>query len=444
MAVRSVKDWGNPEVAAIGSPEAAVASNLSILRAHVSNRTDNQTRYIVVAQQQRRVDSRIPAKTSMVLATAQEPGALAHVLAVFKGHGINLTKLQSRPVPGNPWEEMFYLDFEGNLESAEVKQALQDLTKFTRYTKILGCYPDYNVPTVRAAHPAQVEPAPVAEAAAAKSTGGGGKSKKAAMLGSREHKAEDTIIDVRGVKIGGNSFVVMAGPCSVETPEQIMDCARHAKEQGALILRGGCFKPRSSPYSFQGLGMPGVELLLKAGRQYGLPIITEIMANEDVEAVSELTDIIQIGARNMQNFSLLKHIGRTRKPVMLKRGLSSSIDDLLLAVEYILSEGNQQVMLCERGIRTFETATRNTLDISAVPVLRQRTHLPIIIDPSHAAGERDLVSPLCYAAKAVGAHGIIVEFHPEPEKALSDGPQALRFPQFSEMMRRLNAIPRQD
>jgi 3-deoxy-7-phosphoheptulonate synthase len=239
------------------------------------------------------------------------------------------------------------------------------------------------------------------------------------------------------VKIGGSEFVVMAGPCSVESEQQIMECARHAKECGARILRGGCFKPRSSPYSFQGLGYEGLELLAEAGRAYGLPIVTEVMSPEDVEGIAAHADILQIGARNMQNFTLLKALGRTHLPILLKRGLSSSLDDLLNAAEYILAHGNQQVILCERGIRTFETATRSTLDISAVPVIKRESHLPIIIDPSHAAGERDLVPPLALAAKAVGAHGIIVEFHPEPEKALSDGPQALRFPQFQKLMKDL-------
>lgn len=248
------------------------------------------------------------------------------------------------------------------------------------------------------------------------------------------------MIEVKGVKIGEGNFVVMAGPCSVESYQQIMSCAEVAHQNGAQILRGGCFKPRTSPYSFQGLGFDGLTMMVEAGERYHMPIITEVMAEEDLDKVAQYADILQIGARNMQNYSLLKAVGRTRRPVMLKRSLSAPIEELLSAVEYILAGGNQQVMLCERGIRTFETATRYTLDISAVPVLKQRTHLPIIIDPSHAAGERDLVIPLAKAAKAVGAHGIIVEFHPEPEKALSDGPQALRFSQLQKMMQELSRV----
>jgi chorismate mutase/prephenate dehydratase len=245
---------------------------------------------------------------------------------------------------------------------------------------------------------------------------------------------------VGGVKIGDGNFLVIAGPCSVESRDQIMSCARQARNHGAKILRGGVFKPRTSPYSFQGMGYEGLDLLVEAGRSVGMPVITEVMTTEDVERVAEKADIIQIGARNMQNFSLLKAVGQIRRPVMLKRGMSSSIEEVLQATEYILAGGNQQVFLCERGIRTFETATRGTLDISAVPVLKKRTHLPVFIDPSHAAGVRDLVIPLALAAKAVGADGIIVEFHPEPEKALSDGPQALLFPQFEKLMDDLRRI----
>ena len=237
-----------------------------------------------------------------------------------------------------------------------------------------------------------------------------------------------------GVKIGAGSFTVMAGPCSVESVEQIMDCAHTARDAGAVILRGGCFKPRTNPYSFQGLGFEGLEMLKQAGIKYDLPVITEVLAPEDVKEVALKSDILQIGARNMQNFTLLKEVGKSHRPVLLKRGMSSSISELLQAAEYILDNGNQQVMLCERGIRTFETATRSTLDLSAVPVLKEKTHLPVIVDPSHAAGVRHLVAPLAYAAKAVGADGIIVEFHPNPEEALSDGPQALYFDQFRSMM----------
>jgi 3-deoxy-7-phosphoheptulonate synthase len=238
------------------------------------------------------------------------------------------------------------------------------------------------------------------------------------------------VVEVAGVRIGGDDLVLIAGPCAVESWDQIIETARAVRDAGGSILRGGCFKPRTSPYSFQGLGFEGLEMLAEAGKTFGLPVVTEVISPEDVEAVAEKADILQIGTRNMQNFSLLQAAGRTHRPVLLKRGMSSSLDELLQAAEYILAEGNQQVMLCERGIRTFETSTRNTLDLSAVPVLKGRTHLPIMVDPSHAAGARDLVPPLALAAQAIGADGIMVEIHPDPETALSDGPQSLRFDQY--------------
>ncbi len=438
-SARKIKEDSDPTQAAIGSDEAARIFGLKVLKREIGNQRDNFTRYLIVARNPKKVDLRIACKTSLVMATAQQPGALANVLIIFRDNQINLTKLESRPVADNPGEEMFYLDFEGNIEDGRIEQALQEVTRYTRYLKVLGCYPSFDLPQVQVSFRGTTTPS---ESVGANNTAGAAKPEPKPMsakkggykLASREHKSEDTVIEVKGVKIGGPEFVVMAGPCSVESHEQINSCAREAKEHGAKILRGGCFKPRTSPYSFQGLGFDGLDMMAEAGRAVGMPIITEVMSEEDVEKVAERADILQIGARNMQNYSLLKAVGKTHRPVMLKRSLSAPIDELLQAVEYILAGGNLQVMLCERGIRTFETSTRYTLDISAVPVLKRRTHLPIIIDPSHAAGDRELVSPLALAAKAVGAHGIIVEFHPEPEKALSDGPQALRYPQFEKLM----------
>ncbi len=245
---------------------------------------------------------------------------------------------------------------------------------------------------------------------------------------------------MRDVEIGGDNFVIIAGPCSVESNEQIMACALEAKENGAQILRGGCFKPRTSPYSFQGLEFEGLKFLNQAGKIYNIPVITEVLAPEQVREVAKYSDILQVGARNMQNFSLLKEVGRMHRPVMLKRGMMSSIKELLNAAEYILSHGNKQVILCERGIRTFETATRNTLDLSVVPILKELTHLPIFVDPSHAVGIRDKVSPIAKAAKVIGAHGIMIEFHPNPDEALSDGEQSLTFQQFETLTRDLKKI----
>jgi 3-deoxy-7-phosphoheptulonate synthase len=245
-------------------------------------------------------------------------------------------------------------------------------------------------------------------------------------LASREFRDKETVIRIGEVQIGGGGFTVIAGPCSIESEEQMMESGYIARKAGAKILRGGAFKPRTSPYSFQGLEEEGLKLLRKVGDKVGMPVVTEVMNTTDVDQVEEYSDILQIGARNVQNFALLKKVGHCRKPILLKRGMMTTIEELLMSAEYILSEGNEQVILCERGIRTFETTTRNTLDISAVPVLKELTHLPVIIDPSHAAGHAKYVLPLTRAAVAVGADGAIIEVHPAPEKALVDGPQSLR------------------
>ncbi|MDE3178947.1 MAG: 3-deoxy-7-phosphoheptulonate synthase [Acidobacteriota bacterium] len=254
---------------------------------------------------------------------------------------------------------------------------------------------------------------------------------------SKEFKRERTLIRAGAAEFGGEEFVVMAGPCSVESEKQLMDTAEGVAAEGARILRGGAFKPRTSPYDFQGLGEEGLKLLAKARAATGLAVVTEVMSDSDVGLVAEYADIMQVGARNMQNFSLLKSLGTCGRPVLLKRGMSSTIKELLMSAEYITAHGNSSVILCERGLRTFETATRNTCDISAVPVLNELTHLPVVVDPSHAAGKRTLVPPLSQAAAAVGADGVIVEVHPCPERALSDGAQSLSLPDFREMMRRL-------
>ncbi len=259
-------------------------------------------------------------------------------------------------------------------------------------------------------------------------------------LSSREFNPPDTIIDVKGVRIGGGETVVMAGPCSVESEEQLMATARAVKAAGAHILRGGAFKPRTSPYQFRGLGIEGLKLLKAASQETGMPVITEVMTPQDVEIVAQYADILQIGARNMQNFHLLEECGRCGKPVMLKRGLSGEIQEWLLCAEYIIAQGNRQVMLCERGIRTFETATRNTMDVSAIPLIKRLSHLPIIGDPSHGTGKWYLVEPMAKAAVAAGADGIMVEVHPNPDHALSDGAQSLTFESFDKLMASLERV----
>jgi 3-deoxy-7-phosphoheptulonate synthase len=254
---------------------------------------------------------------------------------------------------------------------------------------------------------------------------------------SKEFRAERSRIRVNGIEVGGDEFIMMAGPCSVESEKQIMETAEAVAKAGARILRGGAFKPRTSPYDFQGMELEGLKLLRKAKEATGLAIITEVMSDRDVELVADYADIMQIGARNMQNFALLKTLGKCGRPVLLKRGMSSTVKELLMSAEYVTAHGNPDVMLCERGIRTFETVTRNTCDIAAVAALNELTHLPVILDPSHATGKRSLVPALSRAGVAIGADGLIVEVHPCPAKAVSDGAQSLDIPQFEAMMAEL-------
>lgn len=259
-------------------------------------------------------------------------------------------------------------------------------------------------------------------------------------LASRDFKAEGTVVVVNGVEVGSRRLAIIAGPCSVEGRQMLLDTAQKVKEAGANLLRGGAFKPRTSPYAFQGLGEEGLKYLAEVREITGLPVVTELMDPRDAELVIKYADVIQIGARNMQNFRLLKEVGTHRKPILLKRGMSSTIKELLMSAEYIMSEGNYHVILCERGIRTFEDYTRNTLDLSAVPALKQLSHLPVIVDPSHGTGKWDLVHPMALAAIAAGADGLMIEVHPKPEEALSDGPQALIPARFAKLMQEILAM----
>ena len=259
-------------------------------------------------------------------------------------------------------------------------------------------------------------------------------------LASRDFRSENTMIKVDGVKIGGNDIIVMAGPCTVESKEQIIETAKAVKKAGAKILRGGAFKPRTSPYSFQGLGEEGLKLLKLAKEATGMPIITEVMDTRTVDLVCKYADILQIGARNMQNYELLKEVGKSKCPVMLKRGLSATISEWLMSAEYIMSEGNHNVILCERGIRTFETHTRNTLDLNAVAAVKELTHLPVVVDPSHGTGEYTLVGPMSKAAVAAGADGLIIEVHPNPEKSVSDADQTISIKRFAKLMDELKLV----
>ncbi|HDQ72404.1 MAG TPA: 3-deoxy-7-phosphoheptulonate synthase [Chloroflexi bacterium] len=259
-------------------------------------------------------------------------------------------------------------------------------------------------------------------------------------LTSRDFQPQDTVVSINGIAVGDTQLVVMAGPCSVESQEQLLDAARAVKSAGAHILRGGAFKPRTSPYSFQGLGEEGLRLLAEARRETDLPVVTEVMAPEQVPLVTTYADVLQVGARNMQNFALLHAVGEAQRPVLLKRGMMATIEELLMAAEYVLSHGNERVILCERGIRTFEKYTRNTVDISAVAVLKQLTHLPVVVDPSHGTGKWELVEPISRAAVAAGADGLLIEVHPSPETALCDGAQSLKPDRFRQMMAGLRPV----
>jgi chorismate mutase/prephenate dehydratase len=409
MRVSAEKD---PHHAAIASRLAAKIYNLEILADKLEDAPNNLTRFIIISPSDQDTYSK-QSKTSMVFTTLHQPGALYRVLKIFNDYGINLTKLESRPHKAETWRSYFYVDFEGHVKDRMVKEALEELKQETNFMKILGSYPVWT----GARRPAV--PLPDQE-----------EDTSRFPLFSLSRKKEPTVVTLQEdglepMRIGGGGFTIIAGPCSVEGRKQLFKTANVIRESGVKILRGGAFKPRTSPYSFQGLGEDGLKLLAETRQAYGLYIISEVISPADVELVSRYVDILQVGARNMQNFTLLSEIGKLRKPVLLKRGLSATIEEFLLSAEYILKHGNSQVILCERGIRTFETSTRNTLDLSAVPLLKEKTHLPVFVDPSHGTGSKSLVLPMSKAAMVAGADGVMVEVHFQPDAALSDGSQSL-------------------
>ncbi|MBN2324738.1 MAG: 3-deoxy-7-phosphoheptulonate synthase [Spirochaetes bacterium] len=410
--------------AAIASRLAAKLYDLEIIAERLEDYPKNQTRFIITAKEEGPSDQKA-SKTSIVFTTLHHPGALFDVLKVFNDYGINLTKLESRPHKIETWRYYFYLDFDGHRNDPSVSEALEELQERTNFLKVLGSYPAWKG-SKRHALP----------------TLGSMNDKSHLPLYSLERKGSRTVCTLNDerigtVNIGGGDFTIIAGPCSVEGRKQLFKTANLIKESGVMILRGGAFKPRTSPYSFQGLEEEGLKLLQEARHAYGLYIISEVISPADVELVARYVDILQVGARNMQNFTLLKEIGKSAKPVLLKRGMSATVEEFLLSAEYILSQGNDHVILCERGIRTFETSTRNTLDLSCVPLLKEKSHLPVFVDPSHGTGNRNLVLPMTKAALVAGADGVMVEVHFQPESAMSDGNQSLDSSLYREFIKQI-------
>jgi len=415
------------DTAAIASTESAQLYGLNILASKIEDYPHNQTRFVLVTSEDilLEMDTVAPWKVTIVFNTLDQPGMLYKCLGVLEKHNLNMTMLTSRPHKTEPWKYNFFIDIDGHAHDETMSAAFEEIKSLTGFLHVLGSYHRYQ---------------PEMEFETRQGKAVNKKSNDNAPLYSLERKPERTIVRINNIEVGGKDFVIMAGPCSVEGRHQMIESAKIVAENHAHILRGGAFKPRTSPYSFQGLGEEGLHLLKEAGEKYHMPVITEVVSPDDVALVAEHADVLQIGARNMQNFVLLKEVGKSNKPVLLKRGLMSTIKELLLSAEYILANGNPDVILCERGIRTFETATRNTLDISAVPLLKQKTHLPVIVDPSHATGIPSLIEPISKAALAVGADGIMVEVHCNPATALSDADQALNEKEFISLMHALEGM----
>ena len=442
IAARDIALAADPARGAIASADAATRYGLIELANTIADHPDNFTRFVLFRAPNARglsadfepAEDFAVRKTSLVFAVTDTPGALGRCLSILGAHGLNISKLDSKTRLGATGQSSFYVDVDGDVRDERFAEALRALRDVTAALHVIGSYDASSAPPrVRRAPAVVVDLAPPVTPKPA--------TKTSFPKVTRQDEGARSRVMVGDVAIGDGHFVVVGGPCSVESRDQMLATAEAVAAAGAVMLRGGAFKPRTSPYAFQGLGWEGVALLAEAGRATGLPIVSEVMSIDQVERMAQSVDLLQIGARNMQNFDLLKAVGKTERPVLLKRGMAASIDELLSAAEYILAEGNPNVILCERGIRTFETATRNTLDLSAVPVLRERTHLPVMVDPSHGVGVRRWIGPLCRAAKAVGAHGLLVEVHPNPSEARSDADQALTFRDFANIMLELESVP---
>ena len=411
---------GDPSQAAICSAHASAVYGLSVFEDRIEDDPTNQTRFLTFTSARVELDPATPQKTSLIVWTDHRPGMLAAVLQAFAGRGVNLTSLQSRPERSAPWTYRFYFDVDGGQAEPRLAEALEAIEALASRIVVLGSYVAWQgegaVVGPVAPRPPHLRPKPDLP------------------LFDRRQRPEGTVVRVGDIEIGGGRPVIIAGPCSVESEAMILNTAALVADAGADMLRGGAFKPRTSPYDFQGLGVRGLKYLAEARERTGLPIVTEVMSWEEVPLVARYADMLQIGARNMQNFALLRAAGRSGKPILLKRGGGATIEEWLHAAEYILSNGNPNVVMCERGIRTFERATRHTLDLNAVAMVRERTHLPVLADPSHAAGIRSIVPALTLASLAAGAQGVIVEVHPTPDTALSDGAQSLDVAEFARLV----------
>jgi 3-deoxy-7-phosphoheptulonate synthase len=423
-----VAEQKDPTWAAVAARHAADAHGLVPLAERIEDDPTNQTRFLAFSRSDA---AALPAgaegasryKTSLIVLIDHRPGMLALTLQAFGVRGVNLMALQSRPERSAPWTYRFYVDIDGAASDPRVSEALEEVEALAARVVVLGSYEAWVEGSRLSAPP----PTPAHHT-----------RKPDIPLIDRRRNPEGSRVQVRHLTFGGDERVLIAGPCSVESESMILETAAAVAQAGGDMLRGGAYKPRTSPYDFQGLGVKGLRYLADAREKTGLPVVTEVLSWEEVAVVGHFADMLQIGARNMQNFSLLRAASRSGKPILLKRGAGATIEEWLMAAEYVLAEGNPNVVLCERGIRTFERATRHTLDLNAVAMVLERSHLPVIVDPSHAAGVRSLVTPLSLGSLAAGACGLIVEVHPNPSQAMSDGAQSLDMPMFAELARQVH------
>ena len=441
-AAKKISEDGDPEQAAIASEEAGRIYGLEVLKRNLANQRENYTRFVIIAPRPNQVDSRVPCKTSLVLSTGHHEGALLKALSILEHHKINLTKLESRPMQGSPFTYIFYLDFEGNTSDPKIQEALVGLSGATNYLRILGTYPrerhDKTRPSIRSRVPEKTAaaedagdhapsiPAPK-ESTVARDPDG-------RSLTALSTKPAGTIIRIGETELGGSEYVVFAGPDCISSMDQIGAHARQVSECGAMVLHGSCLEASDSPFKTRRINFELLKILATAGKEFGLPVMTEIESVLDVAQAAQEVDLMKIGPRNMQNFSLLEEAGKTGRPIVLTRGISATNDEFLEAAECVLVQGNQQVILCERGIRIDERNSRNTLDLGTVANIRQMTHLPVLIDPSRAIEHGNLVLPLASASKAFGAHGLVVDVRQNGKANPAVDALTLDFEEFAKLM----------